>query len=151
MHGVDSHVSEHRQIVRSVAQPGPVLVLVHDHVQPPVQAVFHAPVLANHLVETLRRERPAEQIVRRFRRGFRFRFTHPHHLSDGLQAGPLVLLLEPASLGGDRRRASLDASMIGLNPRRGLDRSQLWIVQQQNHIVIQRALIALQRKRVGMR
>jgi hypothetical protein len=102
----------------SVSGSRSVLILVHDHVQSPVQAVFDAPVLANHLVESLRRQFRTEQVVSGFSGGFLRRFAFPLHLADGLQPWPLVLFLQPADLGGNRRRARLDASMIGLDKRR---------------------------------
>src|SRR6266699_3472075 len=55
LHGVDGHVSKHGEIVGSVAKPGSVLVLVHHHVEPPVQAVLHLPVLACDAVQPLGR------------------------------------------------------------------------------------------------
>jgi hypothetical protein len=67
--------------------------------QPPVEAVFHSPVLAGNLVEPLWSERRAQQRISRFRRGLFRCFTHPNHLADGLQTWPLVLLLEPVDLG----------------------------------------------------
>ncbi len=39
-------MQEHGKIVRAVAQPVAVLILVHHHVQSPVQAILHAPALA---------------------------------------------------------------------------------------------------------
>jgi len=77
--------------VRSVSHSGPILILVHDHVQPPVQAVFDAPVLLNDLIEPLGRQHSAEQVVGRFSRGFVRRFAPSNYLGDGLQARPLVL------------------------------------------------------------
>ena len=78
LHGVDGHVPEHRQILWPVAHSRSVLVFVHDHVQPPVQAVFHAPVLANDLIEPLRCERSAEQVVCGFGGRLVGRFAYPH-------------------------------------------------------------------------
>jgi len=39
------------EIVRAVSQSAPVLILVHYDIEPPVQAVFDAPMRANDLVE----------------------------------------------------------------------------------------------------
>ena len=57
LHDVDRHVAQDREIVGSVAQPGPVLILVHDDIQPPVQPVFDAPVLTDDLVEAFSGQR----------------------------------------------------------------------------------------------
>ncbi len=46
---------KHGEIVRAIAQSSSILVLVYDHVQPPVQPIFHAPVLADHFVQSLGR------------------------------------------------------------------------------------------------
>jgi hypothetical protein len=37
--------------MRAVAQSGSVLIFVHDDIEPPVQPVLDAPVVAYHLVE----------------------------------------------------------------------------------------------------
>ncbi len=131
-----------------MSHSGPVLVLVHDHIQPPVQAVFHAPVLAHHLVEPLRGEGRAQQIVGGFRAGVLRRFAHPHHFADGLQARPLVLLLEPVDVGRNRCRAGLDTPVIGLDHGPGNGGLARRIIQKEPDIVKQRALIALERQGV---
>ena len=52
--------------------------------------------------------------------------------SDRLQAGPLVLLLQPADIGGDHGGAGLDAPVIGIDS--GVNRCGLgrWIVEEGN-------------------
>ena len=71
------------------------------------------------------------------------------YLADSLQAWPLVLFLEPADLGRHRRRACLDASVIGLDNRRGADSlSTPDRPEARTHVVMQRALISFQRQRV---
>ena len=54
LHDVEGHVSQDRKIAWPFAQSGPVLILVHRDIQPPVQPVFHTPVLADDLVEACR-------------------------------------------------------------------------------------------------
>ena len=139
-------MSEHGEVVRSVAQPSSVLILVHNHVRPSVQAVFHAPMLANNVIESLRHENRAQQIIRGFRRGFVRRFAHSFYFSDGLQARPLMLLLEPIDLCGNRRRAGLDSPIIGLDDGRCRSRLAGRIVNKQNNIFVQLALISFQRQ-----
>src|SRR5208337_5618802 len=51
LHDVQRHVSQHSEVVWSISQTGAVLILVHDDVQAPVQAVLHAPMLARDFVE----------------------------------------------------------------------------------------------------
>ena len=82
-----------------MAHSRPILILVHDHIQPPVQAVFDAPVLSNHMVEPLRRQDSTEQVVGSFGRGFVRRLAYTNHFADSLQARPLVLFLQPVDLG----------------------------------------------------
>jgi len=73
------------------------LVLVHDHIQPPVQPILHAPALADDLVERLGRQRRAEQEIRGFGGGFVRGFPHPFHLADGRQPRPSMLLRSQSS------------------------------------------------------
>lgn len=84
--------------MRSVPHSRPILILVHDHIQPPVKAVFDSPVLSNDLVEPLRRQNLTEQVLGSFGRGFVRRFAHSDYFADGLQARPLMLFFEPADL-----------------------------------------------------
>ena len=51
LHDVQRHVPEHGQIVWAIAQPGPVPILVHHDIGPPVQPVFDASVRSDDLVE----------------------------------------------------------------------------------------------------
>jgi hypothetical protein len=46
---------QNREVVRAVAQSGPVLILIHHDIEPPVQPVFDAPVLADDLIESVPR------------------------------------------------------------------------------------------------
>jgi hypothetical protein len=60
----------------------------------------------------------------------------------------LVLFLQPADLGGHRCRARFDASMVGFDKRRSAARLQFRIIQEQDYIFVQRALICFQRQRI---
>ncbi len=51
--------------MRGGFHPGSILILIHDPIQSPVQSVLHAPVLADGLVESLRRQGRAEQRIGR--------------------------------------------------------------------------------------
>lgn len=132
----------------TVAQSSSVLILVHDHIQSPLEPVFHAPMLANNGVETLRRQSFAEQVVGHFGSCFLWRLANSNHFADRPQARPLVLFLEPIDIRGNRCRAGLDSSVVGLDDGRGHGDLAVWIVQKQDHIVMQRALVTLQRQRV---
>ncbi len=61
LHGVQRHVAEDGEVLWPVAQPCPVLVLVHDDIKPPVQAVLHLPMMTDDLVEALRGQGRAVQ------------------------------------------------------------------------------------------
>jgi len=52
-----------------------------------------------------------------------------------------VLFLQPADLGGHRCGTRFDASMVGLDKRRSAARFQLRIIQEQDYIFVQCALI----------
>ena len=43
LHDVQDHVAEHGEIFGTVSQTAPVLILVHDDVEPPVQAMVSRP------------------------------------------------------------------------------------------------------------
>lgn len=43
----------HGEVVLPLSYPGSILILADDHIQSPAQAILHAPVLADNLVETL--------------------------------------------------------------------------------------------------
>src|SRR5208283_3981982 len=55
LHDVQRHVAQHGEIVWGVVEASSVVILVHDHVQPPVQLVLHTPMRAHDLVEAFRR------------------------------------------------------------------------------------------------
>jgi len=57
LHDVQRHMSQHGEVVRSVIGTVSGLVLVHHHVEPPVQAALDVPVRADHRVEPLGRQR----------------------------------------------------------------------------------------------
>ena len=63
LHDVDGHVAENGDIVGTVSQMAAVLILVHDDIEPPVQAMFDAPMRADDFVEAFGRQRRAEQII----------------------------------------------------------------------------------------
>lgn len=46
-------MSQDGKIPRAVAPAGPVLILIHHDIEPPVQPVFNPPMLASDVVETL--------------------------------------------------------------------------------------------------
>jgi hypothetical protein len=63
------------------------------NIQPPVQAILHAPVLAHDFVESLGRQSRTQQIIGRLGGGLFGRFANAFHFANSLQSGPLMLLL----------------------------------------------------------
>ena len=55
-------MSQPGEVLRSVAKPGPVLIFVHNDIEPPVQTVLDLPVRADDGVQALRRDGLAEQV-----------------------------------------------------------------------------------------
>src|SRR5271166_1102343 len=92
-------------------------ILVHDDVQTPVQLVLHTPMRAHDLVEAFRRECRAEQVIGRLGGGLVGGLANADDLADGREAGPFMMLLQPADVGADRRRAGLDAAVIAIDNR----------------------------------
>jgi hypothetical protein len=74
------------------------LILVHGHVENPVQAVLHAPVRAGDFAETCGGQCSAEQIVSGFGAGLSANLTGADDLADGHQARPGMLLLQPLNV-----------------------------------------------------
>ncbi len=103
-------MAENGEIVGTVSQTGPVLVLVHDDVEPPVQAVFDAPMGADDFVEAFGRQWRAEQIVGGFGRRLAGGFAEALDLADSGQARPLMVFDQPCDVGRDGRRAGFDAA-----------------------------------------
>src|SRR5208282_6912333 len=51
LHDVDRHMSQDGEVLGAMTRSVPGLVFVHDHIQPPVQAILDAPVRADDFVE----------------------------------------------------------------------------------------------------
>lgn len=62
--------------------------------------------------------------------------------------GRLMLLLQPADVGRNRRRGRFDPPVIAFEYWDGNCRLALWIIEQLPDIVVQRAFISLQRQRI---
>jgi hypothetical protein len=84
--------------VGSIAQASSVLIFVHNHVEPPVLTIFHAPMPADNCVESLCQLSGAEQVIGCFGFGLVWRLAYMNHLADGLEARPLILLSRSMSV-----------------------------------------------------
>jgi hypothetical protein len=133
-------VAENGEIVGSVSQTAPFLILVHDDVEPPVQPIFDALMRANDLVEAFGRQSCAEKIIGGFGRCLAGGFADALDLADSGQARPLMVFDQPRDIGRDRGRAA----MVGLDGRLGGDRFAGGIVEIQNDVLMKRSLISLQ-------
>jgi hypothetical protein len=69
-------MAENREVFGTVAQPGPVLILVHHDIEPPVQLVFDTPVGSDDLIQSFGREGCAEQVIGHFGCGLGGGFAH---------------------------------------------------------------------------
>ncbi len=88
LHDVQGHVAQNGEIVGTVSQAAPVLILVHDDVEAPMQAIFDAPVRADDIVESFGRQWRAEQIVGGLGRRLAGGFAEALDLADRDQARP---------------------------------------------------------------
>lgn len=141
-------MAQDREIVRALAQTGPVLVLVHNYVESPIQAVLDAPMLAHDRVQSVWRKCDAEQVISRLGRGFRWRFADSRDFADSGEPRLLMLVLQPADIGRDGRGSCLDAAVVGVYRRFGRDGLALGIIKIPAHVVVQTDLVSLQRRRV---
>ena len=92
-------MAENGEIVGAVSQSAAVLVLVHDDIEPPVQAIFNAPMRACNLVEAFGRQDGAEQVVGGLMRCFPVDFPCALNLADGRQARPPMVFDKPRDIG----------------------------------------------------
>src|SRR4051794_20774218 len=96
---IEGHVTEDSEVVGAIIQAISGIVFVHDDVEAPVQAVFDRPVRAGDMAEALGRQRRAEQVVGRLGGHLGAGLPGSDHLADGVQAGPVVNLLQPSDVG----------------------------------------------------
>ena len=59
-----------------------------------------------------------------------------------------MIVLQPADIGRNRRGPRLDAAVIGVDVRLGRRSLAFGVIQMQAHVVMQTALVALQRQRI---
>src|SRR5208283_5310327 len=90
-----------------------------------------------------RRECRAEQVIGHLGGGLVGGITNADDPADGREAGPFMMLLQPADVGADRRRAGLDTAVIAIDNRSGRGGAGLRIVEEVAHSIMQRALVAL--------
>ena len=117
--------------------PIALAILVHRHVQDPVQPILDTPLRTRHFGEPRGRKRRAQQIIRAFRGGLAFGLARPDHLADRCQTRPRMLLQNPVDVSGDLTGPGLDAAMIGIDRRvSGFGRPSR-VVQKQPDVIVQ--------------
>src|SRR5215210_7288112 len=90
------------------------LVLVHHHVQHPVQPVLDVPVAPHDLAEALRAENRAQQIVAGLDRRLAPDLATGSDLADRLEPRPGMALLQPSNVAGEAGSTLLEAAMPGI-------------------------------------
>jgi hypothetical protein len=87
----------------------------------------------------------AEQVEGGFGGGLVSALADPGDFGDSLQPRPLMLLLQPVDVGRDDGGAGLDPAMIAIERSVGGGGFGFRVVEEGPDVVMQRALIALQR------
>ena len=104
---------------------------------------------ARGVLEALGRERRAHEVVAGFGLRALCGFAPRLDLADGGQARPIVALAQPCDVVAERGAARLDAPVVAINMLTRLEFVRLGgVVQIQAHILIQAALIALEREHI---
>ncbi len=87
---VEGEASHQGEVLGSVVLSVSLSVLVHGHVEDPVEAVFDGPMGAHDMLEAVGRERGAHDAVAGFGFGLPWGFARCLDLAEGGQAGPAM-------------------------------------------------------------
>src|SRR4051794_32186683 len=90
---VESKAPQQGDVLRSVILAVSGLILVHSHVEDPMQAVLNPPMGAGHLAEALGTERSAQQVVGGFGADLGADLASADHAANGSQPRPGMSLL----------------------------------------------------------
>ena len=137
-------MAEDGEIVWAVIEPVSGLILVHDDIKGPVQAVFHGPVSPNDLAQTLGGHWCTEEIISGFHGCLGRDLADANDFADRCEPRPAVVFLEPVDGSGDRGCAGLDAAMVAIDCGMDGDRLGGGIVEKSADIIMQGALIPLE-------
>ena len=127
---VQDQPTKQADIFRPLVFPIALAVLVHCHVQDPVQSILDTPLRPCDLDEARCRKRCAQQILRRFCAGLTLGFTRPDHLPDCRQPRPRMLVLRLADVGAYLAGAGLDAAVIGIDLRVSCFAQPVWVLHK---------------------
>ena len=114
-HDVQGDASDGGEALRPAQGPVPHPVLVHDDVQNPMEAVLDPPVVAGEFQQPLRRDLRAHDEVADGSLRLALPLADCLDPADGLEAGPIMPLLQPADIVRDRRDAGFDAPVPAVN------------------------------------
>ena len=110
-------MAQNGEIVGGVVHAGAGLILVHDDIETPVEAVFDGPMGTDNLGEAFGRHCGAEQVIGGFGGGFPVHFTASGDFADGRQTRPAMPFLQPGDIIADDGVTGFDAAVIGLEQR----------------------------------
>ncbi len=143
------HPAQQGQVLRRRAVLQPAVVLPEGHIQHPVQAVLDGPMHPHDSVEPVRAERRAEQVVAGLDGGLApANLAAGGDLAEGREAGPSMVLLQPGNIVADAGVAAFAPAVAGI----GLGVARYGcggVVEKGPYVVVQRALVALERQDVG--
>src|SRR5215469_17499167 len=146
LHQVEGHVAENGEVISSVIATVSRLVLVHDGIENPVQAVFDAPMQADDLAQAFGREGLADEIIGGLDRLLRGGAARTDHLADSSQSRPAVTLLQLLDFGAHEAGALLDTAVVTVYGRVPLGALIPRLVQQLADLGMQPPMVALERQ-----
>src|SRR3954466_11905410 len=96
---IKGHMAQDGEVMRAVIAAVSGIVLIHNHVQDPMQVVFDCPMGPCRVPESFRRQWRAQQVIGRLGGDLGCRFTGAGDLADGGEARPLMEFLQPSDVG----------------------------------------------------
>ena len=148
-HDVQGDAPDGGEAFRSVQRSIPHSILAHDDVQNPVEAILDPPVVARELQQPLRRNLRAHDVVADGPLRPALQLADGLDPADGLEAGPIMPVLQPADIVRDRRDTRFDAPVPAVNL---LTRKhfllRLGIGEPDLNVLVERSLVALRRQYV---
>src|SRR3954469_8633230 len=96
---IKGHMAQDGEVMWTVIAAISGIVLIHNHVQDPMQVVFDRPMGPRCVPESFRRQRRAQQVIGRLGGDLGCRFTGAGDLADSGEARPLMKLLQPGDVG----------------------------------------------------
>src|SRR3954452_2201851 len=145
---VESEAPQQGDVLRSVILTSSGLVFIHGHVENPMQTVLHPPMGAGYLAEVLGAERGAQQVVGGFATDLVAPLAAAAHAANSSQPRPGMLFLQPSDVSRDQAGAGLDAAVLAIDRGMADLGGTGWVFKEAADIVVQAALVTLQREHV---